>query len=107
LLSEGAGVASHIGVISVGFLSALVAGYHGVIVAHDLTMAKLTPHHFRGRQQCGVPHRKPIGQRVSRYDCVTAEKHTDLAYLYACERRVDFPEDNRDGQHHESGNDDT
>jgi len=28
------------GVISVGFLSALVAGYHGVIVAHDVTMAQ-------------------------------------------------------------------
>ncbi len=28
------------GVISVGFLSALVAGYHGVIVAHDQTMAQ-------------------------------------------------------------------
>ena len=28
------------GVISVGFLSALVAGYHGVIVAHDQTMAE-------------------------------------------------------------------
>ena len=28
------------GVISVGFLSALVAGYHGAIVAHDQTMAQ-------------------------------------------------------------------
>jgi prepilin-type N-terminal cleavage/methylation domain-containing protein len=28
------------GVISVGFLSALVTGYHGVIVAHDQTMAQ-------------------------------------------------------------------
>jgi type II secretory pathway pseudopilin PulG len=28
------------GVISVGFLSALVTGYHGVIVAHDQTMAE-------------------------------------------------------------------
>ena len=28
------------GVISVGFLSALVAGYHGVVVAHDQTMAQ-------------------------------------------------------------------
>jgi prepilin-type N-terminal cleavage/methylation domain-containing protein len=28
------------GVISVGFLSALVAGYHGVILAHDQTMAQ-------------------------------------------------------------------
>lgn len=28
------------GVISVAFLSALVAGYHGVIVAHDHTMAQ-------------------------------------------------------------------
>jgi prepilin-type N-terminal cleavage/methylation domain-containing protein len=28
------------GVISVGFLSALVAGYHGVIVAHDVTTAQ-------------------------------------------------------------------
>ena len=28
------------GVISVGFLSALVAGYHGVVVAHDVTMAE-------------------------------------------------------------------
>ena len=28
------------GVISVGFLSALVAGYHGVIVAHDQTTAE-------------------------------------------------------------------
>ena len=34
------------GVISVGFLSALVAGYHGVIVAHDQTMAaEPDPHH--------------------------------------------------------------
>jgi prepilin-type N-terminal cleavage/methylation domain-containing protein len=28
------------GVVSVGFLSALIAGYHGVIVAHDQTMAQ-------------------------------------------------------------------
>ena len=28
------------GVISVGFLSALVTGYHGVVVAHDQTMAQ-------------------------------------------------------------------
>jgi prepilin-type N-terminal cleavage/methylation domain-containing protein len=28
------------GVISVGFLSALIAGYHGVVVAHDQTMAQ-------------------------------------------------------------------
>ena len=28
------------GVISVGFLSALVAGYHGVVVAHDQTTAE-------------------------------------------------------------------
>ena len=28
------------GVVSVAFLSALVAGYHGVIVAHDQTMAE-------------------------------------------------------------------
>jgi prepilin-type N-terminal cleavage/methylation domain-containing protein len=28
------------GVISVAFLSALVAGYHGVVVAHDQTMAQ-------------------------------------------------------------------
>jgi prepilin-type N-terminal cleavage/methylation domain-containing protein len=28
------------GVISVGFLSTLVAGYHGVVVAHDQTMAQ-------------------------------------------------------------------
>lgn len=37
------------GVISVGFLSALVAGYHGVIVAHDQTMAEsLTRATFEG-----------------------------------------------------------
>ena len=28
------------GVISVAFLSALVAGYHGIVVAHDQTMAQ-------------------------------------------------------------------
>ena len=28
------------GVISVGFLSALVTGYHGIVVAHDQTMAQ-------------------------------------------------------------------
>jgi prepilin-type N-terminal cleavage/methylation domain-containing protein len=44
------------GVISVGFLSALVAGYHGVIVAHDMTTAEsLTRTTFENVRNAGFP----------------------------------------------------
>ena len=44
------------GVISVGFLSALVAGYHGAVVAHDHTMAQnLTRTTLENVRRCGVP----------------------------------------------------
>jgi prepilin-type N-terminal cleavage/methylation domain-containing protein len=44
------------GVISVGFLSALVAGYHGVVVAHDQTMAQsLTRTTFENVRMAAYP----------------------------------------------------
>jgi prepilin-type N-terminal cleavage/methylation domain-containing protein len=44
------------GVVSVGFLSALVAGYHGVVVAHDQTMAQnLTRTTLENVRSAGFP----------------------------------------------------
>ncbi|MDM8001173.1 MAG: type II secretion system protein [Dehalococcoidia bacterium] len=67
------------GVISVGFLSALVAGYHGVIVAHDVTMAEsLTRTTFENVRDAGYP---VVSYQLtqSRYDIiVTAENISDL-----------------------------
>lgn len=67
------------GVISVGFLSALVAGYHGAIVAHDVTMAEsLTRTTFENVRDAGYPI---VSYQVteSRYDIiVTAENISDL-----------------------------
>jgi hypothetical protein len=55
-------------VVSVGFLSALVAGYHGVVVAHELTMAEsLTRTAFE--EMRGVPF--PYGTAANGYTTTT------------------------------------
>jgi type II secretory pathway pseudopilin PulG len=60
------------GVISVGFLSALVAGYHGVVVAHDVTMAEsLTRTTFENVRNALFPI--PTGS-----DNVTSTSHYDV-----------------------------
>ncbi len=58
------------GVISVGFLSALVAGYHGAIVAHDQTMAEsLTRTAFENVNSAPFPISDNV-TTLSKYDVV-------------------------------------
>jgi prepilin-type N-terminal cleavage/methylation domain-containing protein len=67
------------GVISVSFLSALIAGYHGVIVAHDQTMAEsLTRTTFEDVSDADFPVAS-YQKTVLKYDVIVqAENITDL-----------------------------
>jgi prepilin-type N-terminal cleavage/methylation domain-containing protein len=68
------------GVISVGFLSALVAGYHGVIVAHDQTMAqnltRTTLENVRTAAYPIVDH----DTAASKYDVAVGAEYIDQDY---------------------------
>jgi hypothetical protein len=92
------------GVISVGFLSALVAGYHGVIVAHDATMAEsLTRTSFENVRDAEYP---VVSYQVtgSRYDViVTAENITDLDTYTVVDAPSDFQWITVTVKHHETG----
>lgn len=92
------------GVISVGFLSALVAGYHGVIVAHDVTMAEsLTRTEFEDVRNASFP---VVGylEPHSKYDVVvTVENITDLDTYAIVEAPSDFQKVTVTVIYHESG----
>lgn len=92
------------GVISVGFLSALVAGYHGVIVAHDVTMAEsLTRTTFEDVRRAEFPI-VDYQTTVSRYDViVTAENITDLDTYTVVNAPSDFQWITVTVSHHETG----
>ena len=92
------------GVISVGFLSALVAGYHGVIVAHELTMAEsLTRTTFEDVSDAEYPI-VSYQTTVSRFDVVvTAENITDLDTYTIVNAPSDFQKITVTVSHHESG----
>ena len=92
------------GVISVGFLSALVAGYHGVIVAHDVTMAEsLTRTEFENVRDAEYPI-VDYQTTTSRYDVVVqAENITDLDTYTVVNAPSDFQWITVTISHHESG----
>jgi prepilin-type N-terminal cleavage/methylation domain-containing protein len=92
------------GVISVGFLSALVAGYHGVIVAHDVTMAesltRTTLENVRNAEYPVVDYQTT----TSRYDVfVHAENITDLDTYAVVNAPSDFQMITVTVAHHDSG----
>lgn len=97
------------GVISVGFLSALVAGYHGVIVAHDVTTAEsLTRTALEDIRVASYPMETGVDNvtTVSRYDVVVRADYvdTDLENEYQV---VSYPSGIQmitvTVRHHESG----
>jgi len=89
------------GVISVGFLSALVAGYHGVIVAHDVTMAEsLTRTTFENVRDADFPI-VDYQTTLSRYDViVTAENISDLDTYTVVDAPSDFQKITVTVRHH-------
>jgi prepilin-type N-terminal cleavage/methylation domain-containing protein len=93
-----------LGVISVGFLSALVAGYHGVIVAHDVTMAEsLTRTTFENVRNAEYPI-VDYQTTTSRYDVVVqAENITDLDTYTIVNAPSDFQWITVTVRHHGSG----
>ena len=65
------------GVVSVAFLSALVAGYHGVIVAHDQTMAEsLTRTTLEDASKASFPLADNVTQ-ILRYDVVVRARYVN------------------------------
>ena len=65
------------GVVSVAFLSALVAGYHGVIVAHDQTMAEsLTRTTLEDVSKASFPLTDNVTQ-ILKYDVVVRARYVN------------------------------
>ena len=79
------------GVISVSFLSALITGYHGVIVAHDQTMAEsLTRTTFEVVSDADFPVAS-YQKTVLKYDVIVqVENITDLDTYQVVEAPSDF-----------------
>ena len=79
------------GVISVSFLSALITGYHGVIVAHDQTMAEsLTRTTFEDVSDADFPVAS-YQKTVLKYDVIVqVENITDLDTYQVVEAPSDF-----------------
>ena len=92
------------GVISVGFLSALVAGYHGVIVAHDLTTAEsLTRTEFEDVRTADFPV-ADYQENQAKFDVIVhVDNITDLDTYTVIEAPSDFQKITVTVVYHQSG----